>query len=280
MMQFAVRFCRFLALLGTLTVPGLAAAAQPKPWQMNLQEPATPLMEQIVNFHDLLLIVITLISLFVLGLLVYVIMKFNEKANPNPSRTTHNTTIEVLWTVIPVVILVVIAVPSFKLLYKSDVIPKVDMTIKATGHQWYWNYEYVDHGNFSFDANMIADEDLKEGQLRLLETDNRVVIPSNSVVRIQVTAADVLHAWTIPAFGQKIDAVPGRLNEIWIGPVKNEGVYYGQCSELCGIRHGFMPIAVEVVSKEKFDAWIEKAKKEFAADDGPALRKFAKNETK
>ena len=174
----------------------------------------------------------------------------------------------------------VIAVPSFKLLYKSDVIPKVDMTIKATGHQWYWNYEYVDHGNFSFDANMIADEDLKEGQLRLLETDNRVVIPSNSVVRIQVTAADVLHAWTIPAFGQKIDAVPGRLNEIWIGPVKNEGVYYGQCSELCGIRHGFMPIAVEVVSKEKFDAWIEKAKKEFAADDGPALRKFAKNETK
>ena len=279
-MQFAVRFCRFLALLGTLTVPGLAAAAQPKPWQMNLQEPATPLMEQIVNFHDLLLIVITLISLFVLGLLVYVIMKFNEKANPNPSRTTHNTTIEVLWTVIPVVILVVIAVPSFKLLYKSDVIPKVDMTIKATGHQWYWNYEYVDHGNFSFDANMIADEDLKEGQLRLLETDNRVVIPSNSVVRIQVTAADVLHAWTIPAFGQKIDAVPGRLNEIWIGPVKNEGVYYGQCSELCGIRHGFMPISVEVVSKEKFDAWIEKAKKEFAADDGPALRKFAKNETK
>ena len=280
MMQFAVRFCRFLALLGTITVPGLAAAAQPEPWQMNLQDPATPLMEQIVNFHDLLLIVITLISLFVLALLVYVIMKFNEKANPNPSRTTHNTTIEVLWTVIPVVILVVIAVPSFKLLYKSDVIPKVDMTIKATGHQWYWNYEYVDHGNFSFDANMIADEDLKEGQLRLLETDNRVVIPSNSVVRIQVTAADVLHAWTIPAFGQKIDAVPGRLNEIWIGPVKNEGVYYGQCSELCGIRHGFMPIAVEVVTKEKFDAWIEKAKKEFAADDGPALRKFAKNETK
>ena len=279
-MQIAVRFCRFLALLGTLTVPGLAAAAQPEPWQMNLQEPATPLMEQIVNFHDLLLIVITLISLFVLALLVYVIMKFNEKANPNPSRTTHNTTIEVLWTVIPVVILVVIAVPSFKLLYKSDVIPKVDMTIKATGHQWYWNYEYVDHGNFSFDANMIADEDLKEGQLRLLETDNRVVIPSNSVVRIQVTAADVLHAWTIPAFGQKIDAVPGRLNEIWIGPVKNEGVYYGQCSELCGIRHSFMPIAVEVVSKEKFDAWIEKAKKEFAADDGPALRKLAKNETK
>ena len=280
MMPIAVRFCRFLALLGTLTVPGLAAAAQPEPWQMNLQEPATPLMEQIVNFHDLLLIIITFISLFVLALLVYVIMKFNEKANPNPSRTTHNTTIEVLWTVIPVVILVVIAVPSFKLLYKADVIPKVDMTIKATGHQWYWNYEYVDHGNFSFDANMVAEEDLKEGQPRLLETDNRVVIPSNSVIRIQVTAADVLHAWTIPAFGQKIDAVPGRLNEIWIGPVKNEGVYYGQCSELCGIRHGFMPITVEVVSKEKFDAWIEKAKKEFASDDGPALRKFAKNETK
>lgn len=280
-MPTAVRLLRFLAMLGTLAMPGLASAAQPQPWQMNFQEAATPLMEQIVRFHDVYLLpTIIIISIFVLVLLVIVIVKFNEKANPNPSRTTHNTTIEVLWTVIPVVILVVIAVPSFKLLYKSDVIPKVDMTIKATGHQWYWNYEYVDHGKFSFDSYMIADEDLKEGQLRLLETDNRVVIPANSVVRIQVTAADVLHAWTVPAFGQKIDAVPGRLNEIWIGPVKNEGVYYGQCSELCGVNHGFMPIAVEVVSKAKFDAWVEKAKKEFAADETPAPRNFAKNETK
>ena len=275
------RFFGFTAILGMLAVPGFASAAQPEPWQMNFQEAATPLMEQIVRFHDVYLLpTIIIISLFVLALLAIVVVKFNEKSNPNPSRTTHNTTIEVLWTVIPVAILVVIAVPSFKLLYKSDVIPKVDMTIKATGHQWYWNYEYVDHGKFSFDAYMIADEDLKEGQPRLLETDNRVVIPSNTIVRVQVTAADVLHAWTIPAFGRKIDAVPGRLNEIWIGPVKNEGVYYGQCSELCGVNHGFMPIAVEVVSKDKFNAWVEKARKEFAADEPSMARQFAKNETR
>ena len=275
------RFFGFTAILGMLAVPGFASAAQPEPWQMNFQEAATPLMEQIVRFHDVYLLpTIIIISLFVLALLAIVVLKFNEKSNPNPSRTTHNTTIEVLWTVIPVAILVVIAVPSFKLLYKSDVIPKVDMTIKATGHQWYWNYEYVDHGKFSFDAYMIADEDLKEGQPRLLETDNRVVIPSNTIVRVQVTAADVLHAWTIPAFGRKIDAVPGRLNEIWIGPVKNEGVYYGQCSELCGVNHGFMPITVEVVSKDKFNAWVEKARKEFAADEPPMARQFAKNETR
>ncbi len=275
------RFFGSTAILGMLAVPGFASAAQPEPWQMNFQEAATPLMEQIVRFHDVYLLpTIIIISLFVLALLAIVVVKFNEKSNPNPSRTTHNTTIEVLWTVIPVAILVVIAVPSFKLLYKSDVIPKVDMTIKATGHQWYWNYEYVDHGKFSFDAYMIADEDLKEGQPRLLETDNRVVIPSNTIVRVQVTAADVLHAWTIPAFGRKIDAVPGRLNEIWIGPVKNEGVYYGQCSELCGVNHGFMPITVEVVSKDKFNAWVEKARKEFAADEPSMARQFAKNETR
>lgn len=279
-MPIAVRLFRFLALLGTLAMPGLAASAQPEPWQLNFQDAATPLMEQITSFHDLLLVIITVITLFVLVLLAIVIFRFNERANPNPSRTTHNTTIEVLWTVIPVVILVAIAVPSFKLLYKSDVIPKVDMTIKATGHQWYWNYEYVDHGNFSFDANMIATEDLKQGQLRLLETDNRVVVPVDAIVRVQVTAADVLHSWTVPAFGRKIDAVPGRLNEIWFGPVKNEGVYYGQCSELCGTRHGFMPITVEVVSKKKFDTWIEKARKEFAADDRPSLREYAQIETK
>ncbi|PPR10526.1 MAG: cytochrome c oxidase subunit 2 [Alphaproteobacteria bacterium MarineAlpha11_Bin1] len=279
-MPIAVRSLGFLAMLGTFFIPGLASAAQPQPWQMDFQEPATPLMEQIVGFHDILLIVITLISLFVLALLAYVAFKFNEKSNPKPSRTTHNTTIEVLWTVIPVLILVVIAVPSFKLLYKADVIPKVDMTIKATGHQWYWNYEYVDHGKFSFDANMVAEEDLKEGQPRLLETDNRVVVPVNSVIRLQVTAADVLHSWTIPAFGQKIDAVPGRLNEIWFGPIKNEGVYYGQCSELCGIRHSFMPIAVEVVSKKEFAIWVERAKNEFASDDAKPQRKFAKNEMK
>lgn len=281
MMPIAVRIFRFLAMLGMLAVPGAALAAQPKPWQTGFQDAATPLMEQIDDFHYLLLVIITVITLFVLALLIWVVLKYNEKANPNPSRTTHNAKVEVLWTVIPVLILVVIAVPSFKLLYYSDVIPEADMTIKATGHQWYWSYEYPDHGKFEFDANMVATEDLKPGQPRLLETDNRIVVPVDSVVRVQVTAGDVLHSWAMPAFGVKIDAVPGRLNETWFGPVKQEGVYYGQCSELCGTRHGFMPIAVEVVSKEKFDAWVEKAKKEFAANDGvPATRMLAQNETK
>lgn len=281
MMPIAVRIFRFLAMLGTLALPGAALAAQPRPWQTGFQDAATPLMEQIDDFHFLLLVIITLITLFVLALLVWVVVKYNERKNPTPSRTTHNAKIEVLWTVIPVLILVVIAVPSFKLLYKSDVIPKVDMTIKATGHQWYWSYEYTDHGKFTFDANMVAKEDLKPGQPRLLETDNRIVVPAGAVVRVQVTAGDVLHSWAMPAFGVKIDAVPGRLNETWFGPVTQEGVYYGQCSELCGTRHGFMPIAVEVVSKEKFDAWVEKAKKEFAAnDDMPSTRMLAQNETK
>ena len=266
MMPIAVRIFRFLALLGTLAVPGTGLASQPRPWQIDFQDAATPLMEQITSFHNLLLIIITVISVFVLALLAWVAIKFNEKANPTPSRTTHNTTIEVLWTVIPVVILVVIAIPSFKLLYYSDVIPKADMTIKATGNQWYWNYEYPDHGKFSYDSNMIETADLKPGQPRLLAVDNRIVVPVDTVVRVQVAATDVLHAWSMPAFGVKVDAVPGRLNETWFGPVKKEGIYYGQCSELCGSRHGFMPIAVEVVSKAKFDAWVVKAKKEYAAD--------------
>lgn len=267
MMPIAVRIFRFLALLGTLAVPGTVLASQPRPWQIDFQDAATPLMEQITSFHNLLLIIITVISVFVLALLAWVAIKFNEKANPTPSRTTHNTTIEVLWTVIPVVILVVIAIPSFKLLYYSDVIPKADMTIKATGNQWYWNYEYPDHGKFSYDSSMIETADLKPGQPRLLAVDNRIVVPVDTVVRVQVAATDVLHAWSMPAFGVKVDAVPGRLNETWFGPVKKEGIYYGQCSELCGSRHGFMPIAVEVVSKAKFDAWVVKAKKEYAADD-------------
>lgn len=284
MMPIAVRIFRFLAMLGTLAVPGAALAAQPTPWQTGFQDAATPLMEQITDFHFLLVVIITLITLFVLALLIWVAIRYNEKSNPNPSRTTHNAKVEVLWTVIPVLILVVIAVPSFKLLYYSDVIPEADMTIKATGHQWYWNYEYSDHGKFTFDANMVATEDLKPGQPRLLATDNHIVVPIDAVVRVQVTAGDVIHSWAMPAFGVKVDAVPGRLNETWFGPVKQEGIYYGQCSELCGTRHGFMPIAVEVVSREKFDAWVEMAKKEFAAndanDDVPATRMLAQNETK
>ena len=257
------------AAAAALTGTG-AWASEPVPWQLGLQPAATPLMQNIDELHDILLVVITLITLFVLGLLLYVMWRFRESKNPTPTRTTHNTVVEVLWTVIPVVILVLIAIPSFKLLYYSDTLPEADLTVKAIGHQWYWSYEYPDHGDFTFDATILADDELKEGQPRLLSVDNRIVVPVDKVVRVQVTADDVLHAWAIPAFGVKIDAVPGRLNEVWF-KADRIGVYYGQCSELCGVNHGFMPIRVDVVSVQEFNAWVSWAKKEYAAeDDGTA----------
>ena len=264
------------ALAAALTGTG-AWANVPAPWQMGLQQAATPLMQNIDDLHDILLVVCTLITLFVLGLLLYVVWRFRESKNPTPTRTTHNTVVEVLWTVIPVAILVLIAIPSFKLLYYSDTIPKADMTVKAIGHQWYWTYEYPDHGDITFDATMLTDDERKPGQPRLLSVDNRIVVPVNKIVRVQVTADDVLHAWSIPAFGVKIDAVPGRLNEVWF-KAERTGVYYGQCSELCGVNHGFMPIRVDVVSVQEFNAWISWAKKEFAAEqDGtkPPATKIA-----
>ncbi len=255
-----------------------ASAAAPTPWQMGFQPAATPIMRELTELHDLLLVIITLITLLVLGLLIYVVWRFGEKRNPTPSRTSHNTLVEILWTVVPVLILVVIAVPSFALLYNSDVIPKADMTIKATGHQWYWEYQYPDHGEFSFDSNIIEAEDLKSGQKRLLEVDNRIVVPVNKTVRVIVTAAPdgVLHAWAVPAFGVKIDAVPGRLNETWFR-AEREGSYYGQCSELCGVRHGFMPIRVDVVSEDAFRAWLVKARQEHAAAPAETSEMVANN---
>jgi cytochrome c oxidase subunit 2 len=263
------------AALAAVAGAGAAHAAQPAAWQLGLQQPATVVAGDIGSFHNLLLIIITVITVFVLALLVYVMVRFRADKNPVPSKTAHNTVIEVIWTVVPVMILIVIAIPSFKLLYLEDVVPKADMTIKAIGHQWFWSYEYPDHGNFTFDALMVSDEDLKAGQPRLLETDNRVVVPVNTTVRLQTTADDVIHSWTIPAFGLKKDAVPGRLNEGWFR-VEREGVYYGQCSELCGSNHGFMPIAVEVVSKEAFAKWVEEAKKKFARVDEPAVNVAAR----
>lgn len=245
-----------------------AFAAAPQPWQIGFQTAVTPVMERIADFHLLLLIIISLISVFVLLLLICTMVKFSAKNNPAPTKTTHNTALEVLWTAVPVIILVIIAVPSFKLLYYSDVVPKADMTIKAIGHQWYWTYEYPDHGKFSFDSTMIEDEDLKPGQKRLLETDTSVVVPVNATIRMQITADDVLHAWAIPAFGVKLDAVPGRLNETWFKATK-KGTYYGQCSELCGVRHGFMPIMVQVVSRSEFDAWAATQRKAAQRDAAP-----------
>jgi cytochrome c oxidase subunit 2 len=247
-----------LALGGT----AFAELGQPAPWEYKLQEAASPVMESITNFHNWLLVIITVITLFVLGLLVAVAVKFNAKANPVPSRTTHNTLIEVAWTLIPVLILVGIAIPSFKLLFEELDIPKADLTIKATGKQWYWSYAYPDNGKFEFDSLMAADK-----QPRLLGVDNEMVVPINKIVRVQTTGADVIHSFAVPAFGIKIDAVPGRLNETWFKATKL-GMFYGQCSELCGKDHAFMPIAVRVVNDQEFAAWVEGAKKKFAT--GPA----------
>ncbi len=261
-----------LAVAGVaLTANGVASAelGQPAPWEYKLQEAASPVMEQITKFHDGLLIVITLITLFVLGLLITVVVKFNAKANPVPTRTTHNTLIEVAWTLIPVMILVGIAIPSFRLLFQELDIPKADLTIKATGKQWYWSYAYPDNGKFEFDSLMAQDK-----QPRLLGVDNEVVVPINKIVRVQVTGADVIHSFAVPAFGIKIDAVPGRLNETWFQATKL-GIFYGQCSELCGKDHAFMPIAVRVVSDQEFAAWVEAAKKKFASVPGSTFASAA-----
>ena len=248
--------------------PAPALAGQPVPWQMGFQEAATPTMERISSFNDLLLVIIVAITIFVLGLLLYVMWRFNEKRNPNPSRTTHNTPIEVLWTVIPVIILVGIAVPSFKLLYFADRIEEADMTIKAIGRQWYWSYEYPDHGNFTFDAYMVAEEDLQEGQVRLLDTDNPVVLPVDTNIRVLVTAGDVIHNFAMPSFGVKLDGVPGRINETWFR-ITRTGTFYGQCSELCGTGHAYMPITIKAVTPEAFEDWVEQAREEFAKVDEP-----------
>lgn len=250
---------------GLFILPAVAVAdsGEIRPWQIDLQEAASPVMERITDFHNLLMVIITLITLFVLGLLLYVAVRFNEKANPRPSATTHNTTLEVLWTAIPVLILVVIAVPSFKLLYFMDRHHDPDMTLKVVGHQWYWSYRYPDHGDFGFDSVPVDEGNLKPGQPRLLTVDNAVVLPVGANVRVLQTSDDVIHNWAVPAFGLKLDANPGRVNETWVR-ITREGRYYGQCSELCGVNHFFMPIVVEAVSKDAFKAWVEKARKQFA----------------
>jgi cytochrome c oxidase subunit 2 len=261
------------AAAALVPVTAMAGLGQPSPWQLGFQQSATPIMEQITWFHDFLLVIITLIVVLVLALLLIVIFKFNARANPVPSKTTHNTLIEVLWTVVPVIILVAIAIPSFRLLFAQLTIPPAEVTIKATGKQWFWTYDYPDNG-FSFDSLMVQDKDLKPGQPRLLAVDNEVVVPVNKVVRMQVIGADVIHAFAVPSFGIKIDAVPGRLNETWFRATR-EGVYYGQCSELCGKDHAYMPITVRVVNDNDYAAWLDKAKKQFAntpsSEDGIAV---------
>jgi len=246
----------------------LAGLGQPSPWQIGLQQSASPVMDNIIWFHDFLLYMITGIAGFVLVLLVVVMVRFNARTNPIPSRTTHNTLIEIAWTLIPIVILMFIAVPSFKLLFFQLNVPPADLTVKATGKQWYWSYSYPDNGQFEFDSLMLKEGERKEGQPRLLAVDNEMVVPVNKTVRVITTGSDVIHSFAVPSFGIKIDAVPGRINETWFTATR-EGVYYGQCSELCGKDHAFMPIAVRAVSEQAFSAWVEEAKKKYARDEAP-----------
>ena len=246
-----------------------------KDYGIDLQNPVTEVAHDVYSMHAFVTIIMAIITLFVLGLLIWVCYKYSAKKNKNPSTTVHNTLIEILWTAVPVLILVVIAVPSFKLLYKQDVIPEPDLTIKAIGYQWYWGYEYPDNGNFTYEAFMLQSADeLEEDKpfKRMLTTDTKVVVPVNKIVRMQVTAADVLHSWAIPAFGVKTDAVPGRLNETWFKAEKT-GIYYGMCSELCGVNHQSMPIEIHVVTQNEFDAWVEEAKTKYASKNSKFANK-------
>jgi len=267
LMAFTVASMALLAGGAALAQDG--PAGQPHPWQLGLQQGATPVMDNIVWFHNFLLWLTVAITLFVLGLLMVVIVRYNARSNPVPSRTTHNTLIEVLWTVVPVLILVAIAVPSFRLLFLELYVPQADITIKATGKQWFWSYNYPDD-KFEFDSIMVQEKDLKQGQPRLLTADNAMVVPVNKVVRVQTTGADVIHSWAVPSFGVKIDAIPGRLNETWFKAEKT-GVFYGQCSELCGRDHAFMPIEVRVVSDQEYAAWLADAKKKYASTGTTAV---------
>ena len=241
------------------------AKGQPTEWQISFQEAASPLMQSLIDLHDFVFWVITVITVFVFFLLAYVCVKFSAKNNKTPSQTTHHSLLEVAWTVIPVLILVVIAIPSFKLLYNQNDFSKIDMTIKATGYTWYWGYEYPDHDNIQFDAIMLQDDELEEGQPRLLSTDNLLVVPVNTNVKIQITSdpAGLIHSWAVPSLRLKMDSIPGRLNETYFN-INEPGMYYGQCSELCGPGHGFMPITIKAVSENDFATWIEEAKVEFA----------------
>jgi cytochrome c oxidase subunit II len=263
-----IMVCALLALGGAGAA--MAGLGQPSPWQFGLQQSASPVMDNIVWFHDFLLYIITAIAGFVLVLLLIVMVRFNARSHPTPSRTTHNTLLEVAWTTIPIMILLVIAVPSFKLLFFQLIPPPAELTVKATGKQWYWSYSYPDNGGFEFDSAMVKDESLKQDQPRLLAADSEMVVPVNKNVHVLTTGADVIHSFAVPSFGIKIDAIPGRINETWFKATR-EGIFYGQCSELCGRDHAFMPINVRVVSEQAFAAWVEDAKKKYAIKDNARI---------
>jgi len=249
-----------------LSATGVAMAAAPVPWQMDLQPPAGSLAEMATDLHNLLLVVITLISLFVLALLIYVSVRFRASRNPNPSKTSHHTVIEILWTVIPVLILVGIAVPSFRLLYYMDRTNETDMVIKVTGNQWYWNYSYPDEG-IAFDSYMVDAADLKPGQPRLLTVDNPMVVPEGTRIKLLITGNDVMHSFFVPSLAVQMYAFIGRTNEAWIDVPVGGQTYYGQCNQICGVNHAYMPIEVKALPKAEYAVWLAKAKKEFASND-------------
>jgi len=244
----------------------LAEQFRSVPWQMGFQNPRSPSAERIFAFHDLLLGIEVAIVIFILVIMAYIIIKFNSKANPVPSRTTHNTLLEVIWTVVPILILVVIAVPSLKLLYFTDRTYDPELTIKVTGNQWYWTYTYPDNNDIEFDSIYVPDDELQEGQPRMLTVDNALVLPVDTNIRILLATNDVIHNFGLPALGLKLDTTPGRANETWVS-INDEGTYYGMCSELCGVNHGFMPIQIEAVSKEAFNEWLVGAEEEFGSND-------------
>lgn len=263
------RFLSFalFALVAAFAFPAmaLAASADAQPWQIGMPPAASPSARHVHAFHDMLLWIIFGVAIFVFVLVFWVCVRYNAKANPKPSVFSHNVLIEVVWTVVPVLILILIAIPSFKLLYYTDRVENPEMTLKVTGRQWYWDYEYPDHDDLAFSSYMIqdADIDVSKGQKRLLSTDHPVVLPVDTNIQILITAGDVIHSWAVPAFGIKLDAVPGRTNETWVR-IEKPGIYYGQCSELCGKDHSYMPIEIHALSKEDFEAWLEQAKKDLA----------------
>jgi cytochrome c oxidase subunit 2 len=253
-----------LALVGLGLGINAALASAPEPWQLGFQPPGSPLKSQLEHLHNWLLVIITIITIFVMVLLIYTMVRFRASRNPTPSRNSHNTLLEVAWTLIPVLILVGVFIPSFKLLKYIDRTTDAEMTLKVTGHQWYWSYEYPDQGELKFDSYMIQTADLKPGQKRLLEVDNRIVLPVDTNVRIVIAGTDVIHSFFVPSLALQVYAMPGRLNEMWVR-IDKPGVYYGQCNQICGVNHAYMPIAVEAVSKADYEKWVVEAKKKFAA---------------
>ncbi|WP_142847312.1 cytochrome c oxidase subunit II [Telmatospirillum sp. J64-1] len=261
-----------------LAMPDTAMAdGFPVPWQMGMQEPASPTMERISQLNNLLNVIVLGIVLLVMALVGYAVWRFRASRNPEPAKWSHNTVLEIAWTTVPVLLLLAIAVPSFRLLYFMDRTEEADMTLKVTGHQWYWSYEYPDY-EIGFDAIMVPDEELQPDQLRQLTTDNVVVLPTDTNIRIHLTASDVIHSWGIPSLGLKTDTVPGRLNETWVR-ITRPGTFYGQCYELCGINHAFMPIMIRAVPPEEFQAWLEEAQEQFALNKKPDGPQIARAET-